>query len=162
MPKFNWRTNSFCVNLCFKVQRLSRRGIWPWSTISELRGWKESMLAVERGWDEQLVARELDIEWGAAIRPQILTKIHGLKSRLHLAEKQIAMRESIHEQEWLRMAAQQAGVDFGYIDGLVQQNMRSYNGELQCAKECYRLGMGYREFPEFLALYQGRQGRMCR
>ena len=104
----------------------------------------------------------VDIEWGAKIRPQILTKIHGLKSRLYFAEKQVAIRESLHEQQWLQEAARFAGVDFGWIDGQVQDGILSQNGELQCARECYRRGMGYREFPEFLRLYQGRQGRMCR
>ena len=155
---FNWRTNSFCVNLCFKVQRILRCGIWPWSTIRQLRNWKESMLEVERGWDEQQVARELDIGWGEIIRPQILTKIHNLKSRLYFAEKQVAIRESLHEQEWLRNAAEFAGVDFGWIDAQVQDGLLSHNGELWCARECYRRGMGYREFPEFLMMYQGRQG----
>ena len=145
-------------NRDYYLQRILRRGIWPWSTISELRNWKETMLEVERGWDEQQVGRELDIGWGEIIRPQILTKIHNLKSRLYFAEKQVAIRESLHEQEWLRNAAEFAGVDFGWIDAQVQDGLLSHNGELWCARECYRRGMGYREFPEFLMMYQGRQG----
>jgi hypothetical protein len=138
------------------------RRVWPWSELRRLRNWKKEQLEVERGWDEQLVARELDIERGKMIRPQILTKIHGLKSRLHFAEKQVAIRESLHEQQWLAEAARFAGVDFGWIDRQVQDGLLSHNDELQCAKECYRRGMGYREFPEFLRMYQGREGRMCR
>ena len=154
-----WRSNSFCVNLFFKVQRIMLRGIWPWSTISELRDWKESQLKIERGWDEQLVGRELEIGWGEAIRPQILTKIHGIKSRMYLAEQQVVMRESLHEQEWLRNAALFAGVDFNHIDRQVEDGIRLYNAERMCAKECYRLGMGYREFPEFLRIYKGKSCR---
>ena len=69
------------------------------------------------------------------------------------------MRESLHEQEWLRNAAMFAGVDFNHIDGQVEDGIRSHNDVRYCAKECYRRGMGYREFPEFLRIYQGRNCR---
>jgi len=71
-------------------------------------------------------------------------------------QAQVAIRESIHEQEWLKNAGMQANVDFGFIDRQVEIGQRVFNSERQCAKECYRQGYGYREFPNFLALYEGR------
>lgn len=122
--------------------------VWPWSEIRRLRGWKAQYLAVESTWDSQAVGRELDMPWGVNILPRILPGIQQLK-------KALAEKESAHERLWLLEAAMYADVDFGFVEQQVENGQRAFNGELQCAKECYRRGMGSREFPEFLRRYRG-------
>lgn len=111
--------------------------MWPWSKIDLLEA---RLKAALEGWD------------AASAR-------NGeLRNSLAAAQEQVAKRESLHEQQWLMQASVFSGVDFGFIDSLVGINQRAFNSELQCAKECYRRGMGWREFPAFLAEYQGRSG----
>ena len=112
-----------------------RQHIWPWSEIDLLQF---KLRAALDAWDKSSKHAE------------------GLRTCLERAEFQASLRDSRHEQEWLKQAAVQAGVDFGYIDMLANTKQRVFNGELSCAKECYRRGMGYREFPGFLAMYDGR------
>lgn len=129
---------------------------WPWSKIRELQTWKNSYLEVERTWSEQEVGKELNVEWGASIRQNILPGIKKLKEDIQKINYQLLMKESLHEQSWLKQAAVFAAVDFNYIQSQVEQGYRAYNGELECAKECYRQGYASREFPEFLKLYRGQ------
>lgn len=82
----------------------------------------------------------------------------ALTTDLTICKEEVANRESFHEQEWMKNAAVQANVDFGYIQHLVETKQRAFNSELHCAKECYKQGYGYREFPNFLAIYEGRGG----
>lgn len=138
------------------------RRIWPWSELGRLRRWKAEQMAVESSWDAQAVGTELGVVWGQAIRPQILPAILKLKIDLAAAYVGWNGKESRHEKEWLMQAAVFAGVDFGYLDQQVQDGLRPSNDALQCARECYRRGMGYREFPEFLKTYRGQDSRRCR
>lgn len=114
--------------------RWIQHNVWPWSEITLL---KAKLQAALDGWADHS---------------------SYLSSRFAEAEHQVAIRESLHEQEWLKNAAMQANVDFNYIQMLVETKQRVFNDELQCAKECYRRGMGYQQFPEFLAMYRGHYG----
>lgn len=111
-----------------------RYNIWPWSKIGLLDAKLRSALS---SWDSTSADNR------------------HLRIRIANLESEIATRESYHEQEWLKQAAVFAGVDFGYIQMLVETEERIVNSELQCARECYRRGMGYQQFPAFLALYRG-------
>lgn len=114
-----------------------QRNIWPWSEIWRLNN---------------------HLRLTKVVNENLFKKIDVLEITLATCKEEVAKRESFHEQEWLKNAAVQANVDFNYIQHLVEINQRSFNSELHCAKECYKQGYGYREFPNFLALYEGRGG----
>ena len=50
--------------------------------VAELEAWKESALAIENLWDVQAVGREIGVDLGESIRPQILPYIKRLKATL--------------------------------------------------------------------------------
>jgi hypothetical protein len=50
--------------------------------LADLRAWKESALLVESEWDVQAVGREIGVDLGESIRPQILPYIKRLKATL--------------------------------------------------------------------------------
>lgn len=50
--------------------------------VAELEAWKESALATENLWDVQAVGREIGVDLGEHIRPQILPYIKRLKATL--------------------------------------------------------------------------------
>lgn len=112
-----------------------RRTVWPWCEIWRLN----NHLKLAKGINENLISRN-----------------NILAADLEICRDELAKRESLHEQGWLKEASMFSGVDFNVTQKRVYEHFTTFNGELQCARECYRRGMGYREFPEFLALYGGR------
>lgn len=120
-----------------QVTKWLQRTVWPWSAIWRIN----NHLRLSQAQCDNLIKRD-----------------KAMVQSLAECQAQVAKRESLHEQQWLMQASVVSGVDFGYIQHQVDINQRAFNSELQCAKECYRQGYGYREFPNFLAIYEGRGG----
>ena len=111
--------------------------------VSKFRLWLASLVVPKEVWKCWEYQEESELK-----------KLDKALTDLSTARLEASYRDSRHERDWLQRASAYSGVDFSYE---ASQYVRGEieNHALLCAKEAYRRGMGYREFPEFYKEYRG-------